>query len=402
MATVTKRIRHRSGREPLSTWVAWYVDQNGRRRNKTFATKKDARVWLDPTVIEVADGVHTPSSDSITIAEAGELWIGQGKTDGLETSTLVQYRQHLDLHITPFIGRIKLAELKPAHLQSLRNRLIDAGRSRDMVKRVIVSLGAILATAMSYGKLARNIVRDQARNGSTRERRVADRQKRDLEHGVDFQTKDEIRALLNAAQGSARVLIVAAIFTGLRSSELRGLTWRDVDLDAEILTVRQRADRWNTIGSPKSESGRRTVPLMPIVVNTLKEWKLACPKSEIDLVFPTSNGNIANITNLHRTVLGPLQFAAGITDVAVIRVQQPNLSDKAAARFARRHPKYGFHAFRHTAAGLFIEDGWTPKEVQVVMGHGSMQMTFDTYGHLFPNPDENKAKMRRIQARLLG
>lgn len=90
MATVTKRIRHRSGREPLSTWVAWYVDQNGRRRNKTFATKKDARVWLDRTVIEVADGVHTPSSDSITIAEAGELWIGQGKTDGLETSTLVQ------------------------------------------------------------------------------------------------------------------------------------------------------------------------------------------------------------------------------------------------------------------------------------------------------------------------
>lgn len=86
----------------------------------------------------------------------------------------------------------------------------------------------------------------------------------------------------------------------------------------------------------------------------------------------------------------------------MIRVQQPNLSDKAAARFARRHPKYGFHAFRHTAASLFIEDGWTPKEVQVVMGHGSMQMTFDTYGHLFPNPDENKAKMRRIQARLLG
>ena len=84
MATITKRVRERSGKEPLVTWQAWYTDQNGKRRNKTFAKQKDARAWLDRTVIEVADGVHTPSSDSITVAEAGELWITQGRTDGLE------------------------------------------------------------------------------------------------------------------------------------------------------------------------------------------------------------------------------------------------------------------------------------------------------------------------------
>ena len=55
---------------------------------------------------------------------------------------------------------------------------------------------------------------------------------------------------------------------------------------------------------------------MPIVLNTLKEWKLACPKSVVGLVFPTTKGNVANITNLHRTVLGPLQLVAGITDIA--------------------------------------------------------------------------------------
>jgi integrase len=341
MATIVKRVRERSGKEPLVTWQAWYTDQNGRRRNKTFAKQKDARAWLDRTVIEVADGVHTPSSDSITVAEAGELWITQGRTDGLEPSTVAQYRSHLDLHIKPFIGRVKLAELKPAHLQSLRDRLIEAGRSRGMVKRVVISLGAILAAAMSYGKLARNIVRDQARNRSRREQRVAGRHDKRLEVGVDIPTKDEIRAMLNAAQPPYRALIVTVIFTGLRSSELRGLTWRDIDFAAETLTVRQRADRWNTIGSPKSEAGRRTVPLAPIVVNTLKEWKLACPKGKADLVFPTRQGNVVNVTTLTRTALGPLQLAAGITSSAAIRGQQPELTERGAVRFAYRHPSMG-------------------------------------------------------------
>ncbi len=77
----------------------------------------------------------------------------QGKTDGLERSTLEQYGQHLNLHITPYIGRVRLADLKPAHVQRLRDQLIASGRSRDMARRVIVSLGALLTAAMSYGKL---------------------------------------------------------------------------------------------------------------------------------------------------------------------------------------------------------------------------------------------------------
>jgi integrase len=336
------------------------------------------------------------------IAEAGELWLTQGKTDGLEASTLMQRRQHLHLHIVPFIGRIKLAELQPAHIQRLRDRLIEAGRSRDMVKRVVVSLGAILATAMEYGKIARNIVRDQARNRSARERRVAGRHKERLVVGVDIPTKDEIRALLAAAQPPYRALIVTAVFTGLRASELRGLSWNDVDLVAETLTVRQRADRWNEIGSPKSNAGKRVVPLAPTVVNTLKEWRLQSPKSDRNLVFPTRDGNVANITNLHRTVLGPLQLAAGITSTSTIRAKQPTATEEAANRYARRHPKYGFHSLRHAAASLFIEDGWSVKRVQSVMGHASVQVTLDTYSHLFPAPDEDKHAMRRLEARLIG
>jgi integrase len=71
--------------------------------------------------------------------------------------------------------------------------------------------------------------------------------------------------MIATAQGRWRPLVVTAIFTGLRASELRGLRWDDVDLDKAELTVRQRADRWGSIGSPKSDAGKRDVPLAPII-----------------------------------------------------------------------------------------------------------------------------------------
>lgn len=74
-------------------------------------------------------------------------------------------------------------------------------------------------------------------------------------------------------QGRWRPLIVTAIFTGLRASELRGLRWSDVDLQERVVHVRQRADRYNSTGSPKSEAGHRAVAMPPIVLNTLREWK---------------------------------------------------------------------------------------------------------------------------------
>jgi integrase len=99
--------------------------------------------------------------------------------------------------------------------------------------------------------------------------------------------------------------------------------------------------------------------------------------------FPTGDGNVDSHHNIHRsTGLGRVQFAAGIT------------TDP-------RGPKYGLHSLRHTAASLFIEQGFSPKRVQALMGHSSIQMTFDVYGHLFPSAEDDQAAMGQLQARLL-
>src|SRR5262249_2027134 len=146
------------------------------------------------------------------------------------------------------------------------------------------------------------------------------RHRRRLQVGVDIPTPEEVRALLKQAEGRWRPFLMTAVFTGLRSSELRGLSWHDVDLDKGELHVRQRADRYNETARPKSAAGTRTVPLPPALIQELRQWKLRCPKridqhdktGKLVLVFPNGRGNIENNANLRHRGLVPALLCAKV------------------------------------------------------------------------------------------
>ncbi|THK35624.1 site-specific integrase [Ensifer sp. MPMI2T] len=366
-------------------WVVDYVDAKGVRRMKTFKLKKQADSFAATASVEVREGVHVADSATITIEEAGKLWLRSGDAAGLERTTMDQRRQHLNLHIVPLAGAVKLTKVTAPWVRSFQDELREKGRSAAMIKRITVSLGSILADAQGRGLVVRNAVHElsKARSGTKASEKRA---KAKLRVGVDIPTNAEIRAILDAANGRYRPLLVTMIFTGIRSSEARGLRWEDVDLKKGTLHVRQRADRYGEVGMPKSEAGQRTVPLPPFVVNTLKEWKLACPKSEDGLAFPNSVGNIEHHQNMLKRGLWPTLITAGVT------VATDEMDEEGKPVLA---PKYsGFHALRHWFASWCINrkaDGGlelTPKAVQTRMGHSSIQVTFDTYGHLFPSADE--------------
>jgi integrase len=114
--------------------------------------------------------------------------------------------------------------------------------------------------------------------------------------------------------------------------------------------------------------------MAPIVVNTLREWKLACPHSELGLVFPTPTGAVMDHAMVYRRCFGDVQRACGIVD-------------------ADGKPKYGPHAFRHFCASWLIEQGFGPKRIMGIMGHASITMTFDLYGHLFPSGEEDHERL---------
>src|SRR5262245_38502697 len=107
--SVRKRI-WTSGGERREAWVVDY-SHLGKRHLMTFEKKKDADAYHASVRVNVAAGTHTAPSRSPTVAEAGKLWLEKAISDGLERSTTDQYRQHLELHIAPLLGPVKLAQL---------------------------------------------------------------------------------------------------------------------------------------------------------------------------------------------------------------------------------------------------------------------------------------------------
>jgi len=255
--------------------------------------------------------------------------------------------------------------------------LLADGVSHAMARKVLTSLKSLIGDAQRRGNVAQNVALNVRIETPTRGRQ--------LEVGVHIPTPDEIRRLLAVAHSRIKPLLVTAVFTGLRASELRGLHWEDVDLKRGELHVRRRADRYCVIGPPKSKAGQRTIPIGPVAVNTLRQWKLACQPS--DLVFPTRTGHVEHQTDLTRK-LNVVQRAA-------------KLFDKGGK------PKYGLHALRHFYASWCINrksDGGLelpPKTVQARLGHASIVMTLDRYGHLFPRGDDG-AELAAAERTLLG
>lgn len=213
------------------------------------------------------------------------------------------------------------------------------------------------------------------------------RERRRLEVGRDIPGKADVQQLLAAAAVAPftrhRPLLVTAAFTGMRASELRGLTWSAVDFDKHTITVRQRADEWGTIGLPKSAAGQRQIPMSPTVVNTLREGKLVCPKGDLDLVFPNTLGKVQPLSNMARRAWRPMQKVCGLVN-------------------AEGEPLFNFHTLRHFAASLWIEAGFTPKKLQAMLGHSSIQMTFDTYGHLLDRGEDDQEKLAKAEIGLIA
>jgi integrase len=259
-----------------------------------------------------------------------------------------------------------------------------------------------VADAHEAGYVAQNVVR---RITNRKKKKTKAEQRRKLKVGVDIPTPAEVKAIAGKLEGRWRPLILTALFTGLRASELRGLRWSDVDLSKGEIHVHQRADRYNKIDAPKSEAGERTVPLPPMVTNALREWKLACPNGKLGLVFPNGAGNIENHANIISRGLIPVQIAAGVCEIVKDDDGKVVLDGKGEP--VRKAKYEGLHALRHFFASWCINrkaDGGLElpgKVVQERLGHSSIAMTMDTYGHLFPRGDD-AAELAAAERLLLG
>ena len=308
-----------------------------------------------------------------TVSDACDSWLKSCQRNELERSTLKAYKSHAKIHIEPKIGDLLLTDLSRSQVRDFMHDLMDDGVSRALVRKIMVSFRSILSEAVEREWVDHNVGADVK----------VKRQSRSLGDSQIIPTKDEIRMIIENAPASHRAMFITAIFTGMRISELRGLRWSDVDFDKQVLHVAQRADEYCEIGAPKSRAGVRSIPLAPIVLSMLKNWKLAVPFSKLDLAFPNSVGKVQNYSNIYNRIYKPMLVSNGIVDEL-------------------GNAKFGIHALRHAAASLFIEQGWNPKKIQTLLGHASINMTMDVYGHLFENAEEDVTMFEKLESDLLA
>jgi integrase len=272
------------------------------------------------------------------------------RVDNLERSTIQQRREHVDCHIVPLLGAD--TKLSRVDVDRFRDDLLST-RSQPMARKVMTSFKAILKRAkLSY--LAADV--DSIGVGKRHQRKV--------KVGVDFPTASEVKAVIEASRGNPKgeALIAVLAFCGLRASELRGLAWRHVNFSKATVTIEERADRWSTIGSPKSDAAKRTIGLNATTVQALRAWRLAQSGGRT-LVFGTRNNRPDLAPNIQMRLVDPLLAKAGV-----------------------KH--YGLHAFRHFAVSSWLKTcGGDFKAVQVRAGHATLALTLDTYGHLLDSND---------------
>lgn len=374
--------------EAKSAWVVDYRDARGVRRSKQFARKKEADAWLTRAAWEVSQGTHTADSASVSVQRAGELWIERAELDNLEPTTIASYEQHCRLHINPLIGSKRLSQLRKPMIEEFRDDLLRT-RSRAMATRVLRSLTMIVNEAERRGLVAQNVCR-----GVKVKRQARGRQR------PTVPTKQDLSALIEAAKHGKPMelpFVYLAIFGGLRASELRGLSWPSIDLRGGSVSIIQRADNRNVIGPPKSASGFRTIPLPPIAIAALTEWKLRCPPSDHNLVFPSAEGTPIYYLPLVDWTIEPLMRRAGLT--------RPKMKDGEAVVDEDGKPvlegRFSLHELRHAAVSLWIEQRVQPKRVQTWAGHHSIQVTFDTYGHLFDELEGDSAVIAAVEQSVL-
>ncbi len=169
-----------------------------------------------------------------------------------------------------------------------------------------------------------------------------------------------------------------ACLTGCRQSEILGLAWDNVDLESGRIFIRQTYHDGKFF-PPKSQAGRRTIDIPPILVEELKAHQLRqmveLETNEYNLVFTTTEGTPMDKRNVVRRVLDPSRNLAGLR-------------------------KVGFHSLRHSYVSMLISQGENVKTIQSLVGHASANMTWDTYGHLFEGA--GRAAVRRLQDSLFG
>jgi integrase len=325
-------------------------NENGKRRRRYLygATKAEVLEKLHATQADARTGLLV-EPNRLTLGEFVRHWMKTSAEQRVRPTTLVTYRSLLDRNVVPYLSGTRLDKLQHVHLDAWHAQMERNGASMRTRRSAHVLLGTILRRAVKLGLIARNPL---------------DRVDKPRVPEVEIQafTPDQVRVLLDAARGHRlEALFVLAVTTGARQGELFGLEWRDVDLDAGMLTIQRtllEAACKLSVGEPKTRKSRRSLNLPVQAVEALRTHRSRLPAVPHPTmrIFTDTEGRPLRKSNFIRRDWHPLLAKA---DLSYLK----------------------FHSLRHSHVTMLLAAGGNLKAVSERVGHSRTSMTSDVYAH---------------------
>ena len=341
--------------QPNGTYFARFVDKFGKRRTKRSKKLQEVKQWLaDATYIDQHSDLD--QATDMLVDAWFDYWIGI-KKQTVRPNTVRNYSERYERNIKGVIGNKLLTDVKPIHCQKIFSDMADEGYKTTTIYQTRIALYNMFELARENDVLIANpckksLKSDMGKPSDKKEALTIDAQKKFLEAVVGYSYENQYRFVLQ---------------TGLRTGELIGLKWSDIDFENRTMKIertmeyRYKVGEWR-VGPPKSKSGYRTIPLTDEAICILenqrsknKSLKLV-PMEWKDIVFLCRKGTpVKNST--YDTGLFKYCDRVGI-------------------------PRFSMHVLRHTFATRCIEGGMKPKTLQKILGHSNIGITMNLYVHI--------------------
>jgi integrase len=368
---MTGSIQVRDLKKGRRYYCVWRV--NGRQKWKAFDKRKEAERYLTTVVKATHDGTYQ-EVQPLPMGIVFDRWLSDSlairvKQGLLKPSTEKSYRSMLATHLRPAFGEYRSDMLRHGDVNAWAKRMADEIAEGSMAPKSYNNLLNLLHAILAWARHPAQgyLVHDPLLGQRRLPRRRIER---------EFLEPREIEALLGVAEPPDDTILHVAIYSGLRRGELFALQWGDIDWDTDIDGGRvwvRRSLYQGAITTPKTEHSIRVVDVMQRTLDALTVYREMCPPQEGGFIFHTAKGTPLDPDNWYKRHFLPLLERAGLRKVTL-------------------------HALRHTYASLLINQSESIKYVSRQLGHASIQITADLYGHLFR--ETGQAAMQRLERSL--